>query len=53
MLAPERDLFYTKVYSDVTKRWLLAWNQSKQIAYYILYILIANSVFIFFTIAQL
>ena len=26
---------YSKVYSDVTERWLLAWNQNKHITYYI------------------
>ena len=32
MLAPRRYcLDYSKVYSDATERWLLAWNQNKQI----------------------
>ena len=54
MLAPRRRcIYYSKVYSDVTKRWLLAWNQNKQIRYYICYILIPNSVLIFLTIAQI
>ena len=54
MLAPRRHcLYYSRVYSDVTKRWLLAWNQIKEITYYIFYILIPNSVLIFLTIAQI
>ena len=54
MLAPRRRCpYYSKVYSDVTKRWLLAWNQNKQFTYYIFYILIPNSVLIFLTIAQI
>ena len=51
MLAPRRCcLDYSKVYSDGTERWLLSWNQSKQIIYYIFYILIPNSKLIFLTI---
>ena len=54
MLAPRRRcLYYSKVCSDVTKIWLLAWNQIKQITYYIFSILIPNSVLIFLTIAQI
>ena len=54
MLAPRRRcLYYSKVYSDVTERLLLAWNQNKQITYYIYCILIPNSVLIFLTIAQI
>ena len=53
LLAPRRHcLDYSKVYSDVTERWLLAWNQNKQITYCISYILIPNSVLIFLTIAH-
>ena len=34
MLAPRRRcLDYSKVYSDVTERWLSAWNQNKRITY--------------------
>ena len=41
MQAPRRHCIdYSKVYSDVTERWLLAWNQNKQFTYYIFYILI-------------
>ena len=54
MLAPSRRcLDYSKVYSDATERWLLAWNQNKQITYYIFYILVPNPVLIFLTIAQI
>ena len=42
---------HSKVYSDVTKRWLLAWNKNKQVTYYIFYILISNSLLIFLTLA--
>ena len=53
MLTPRRlSLDYSKIYSDVTEIWLLAWNQNKQIKYYIFYILIPNLVLIFLTIAQ-
>ena len=53
MLAPKKQcLYYSEISSDVTKRWLLAWNQNKQITYYIFYILIPNSVLIFLKIAQ-
>ena len=48
-----RCLDYSKIYSDVTEGWLLAWNQNKQITYYIFYILISNSVLIYLTIAQI
>ena len=42
MLAPRRHcLYYSRVYSDVTKRWLLAWNQN----YISIYILYTNSKF--------
>ena len=27
-------LYYSKIYKDLTKRWSLAQNQNKQIAYY-------------------
>ena len=54
MIAPRRHcLDYSKGYSDVTERWLLACNQSKNNRYYIFYIVIPNSVFIFLTIAQI
>ena len=54
MLASRRYcLDYSKVYSDTTERWLLAWNQNKQITHYISYILIPNSVLIFLAIAQI
>ena len=54
MLAPRRScLDYSKVYSEVTERWLLAWNQKKQIIYYMFYTLIQNSVLVFLTIAQI
>ena len=54
MLTPRRGfLDYSKVCNDVTEKWLLAWNQNKQITYYIFYILIPNLVLIFFTIAQI
>ena len=54
MLALRRHcLDYSKVYSVVTKICLLAWDQNKKIAYYIFYILIPNSVLIFFTIAHI
>ena len=43
MLAPRRRyLDYLKVYSDVTERWLLVWNQNKR---YIVHILYSNSKF--------
>ena len=52
MLTPRRlCLDYSKIYSDATEIWLLAWNQNKQIKYYIFYILIPNSVLVFLTIA--
>ena len=54
MLAPrKRCLYYSKVYSDVTKTWLLELNQNKQITYYIFNMLIPNSVLIFLTIEQI
>ena len=54
MLASRRCcLGCSKVYNDVTERWLLAWNQNKQITYYMFYILISNSVLIFLTVAQI
>ena len=35
-LALRRRYFdYSKVYCDVTERWLLAWNQNKHVTYYI------------------
>ena len=37
-------LDYSKVYSDVTERWLLAWNQKRNITYYLFHILIPKSV---------
>ena len=43
MLVPKRRcLYYSEVSSDVTKGWLLAWNQQKQITYCIFYILTPN-----------
>ena len=43
MLAPRiHCLDYSKVYSDLTERCLLAWNQNKHITYYI-HISYANS----------
>ena len=52
MLPPTRCfLDYSKVFSDVTEKWLLGLNQNKQIAYYMFYILIPNSVLIFYTVA--
>ena len=34
MLASRRRcLDYSKFYSDVTQRWLLAWNQNKRVTY--------------------
>ena len=34
MLASRRRcLDYSKIYSDVKQRWLLAWNQNKQVTY--------------------
>ena len=54
MLALRRCcLDYSKVYKDVIESCLLAWHQNKQITYYIFYLLIPNSVFIFLTIAQI
>ena len=54
MLAPRRCcLDHSKVYSDVTERWLLAWNQNKHITYYMFHILIPKSVFIYLTIAHI
>ena len=54
MLAPRRRcLDYSKVYSDVTERCLLARNQSQQITYYIFYILMPNSVLTLLTIGQI
>ena len=45
MLASGRpSLDYSKVYSDVTERWLLVWNQNKHITYYLFHILIPKSV---------
>ena len=45
MLAPRiRCLGYSKVYCDVRKRWLLAWNKNKPITHYILHIPYTNSV---------
>ena len=39
MLAPRRGCpSYSKVYYDVRKRWLLAWNQNRHITYYIFHI---------------
>ena len=54
MLARRRCcLDYSKVYSDVTEIWLLAWNKNKQVTYYVFYILIPNSVLILVTIVQI
>ena len=37
VVAPRRRcLDYSKAYSDVTEKWLLEWNQNKQITYYII-----------------
>ena len=53
MLAPRRRcLDYSKVYRDVTESWSVAWNQNKQITYYIFSIPIPNSSMIILTIAQ-
>ena len=44
MLAPKRCcLGDSKVYCDVRKRWLLAWNQNRHITYYIFHIPYTNS----------
>ena len=44
MLAPRRRcLGCSKVYCDVRKRWLLAWNQKRHITYYIFHISYTNS----------
>ena len=44
MLAPRRRCFgYSKVYCDVRKRWVLAWNQNKHITYSIFHIPYTNS----------
>ena len=44
ILAPRRCcLGYLKVYRDVRKSWLLAWNQNRHITYYILHIPYTNS----------
>ena len=52
MLAPRRRcLDYSKVYCDVTERWLLPWNQNKHIIYYIFHMLILKSVLLFHTFA--
>ena len=43
-LAPRRSyLDYLKVYCDVRKRWFLAWNQKRYIAYCIFHIQYTNS----------
>ena len=43
--APRRCcLGYSKVYCDVRKRWLLAWNQNRHITYSIFHILTPKSV---------
>ena len=48
MLAPRRRcLDYLIVYSDVTERWLLAWNQNKNITYEKFHIVISKSVLVF------
>ena len=50
MLPPRRRcLDYSKIYCDVTERWLLVWNQNKHITYYIFLKLIPKSVSVFFT----
>ena len=50
MLAPRRRcLDYSKVYFDVTERFLLAWDQNKHITYYTSHNLISKSVLVFFT----
>ena len=52
MLTPRRRCFdYSKVYYDVTERWLLAWNQNKHIIYYIFHILIQKALLVFHTFA--
>ena len=44
ILAPSiRFLGYSKVYCDVRKRWLLAWNQNRLITFYIFHIQYTNS----------
>ena len=45
-----RCLDYSKVYCDVTERWLLAWNQNKTLCY-IFHILIPKLVLVFHTFA--
>ena len=53
MLAPRKCcLDYSKVYSNVTERWLLAWDQNKNITYYIFHILIPKSVLVFLAFAR-
>ena len=44
---------YSNVYSDVTERWLLAWNRSNNITHYIFHILIRKSVLLFLTFVPL
>ena len=52
MLAPgRRCLDCSKIYCDVTERWLLAWNQNKHVMYYIFHKLILKSVLVFSTFA--
>ena len=52
MLAPKRRcLDSSKVYCDVTERWLLVRNQNKHIRYQIFHTLIPKSVLIFQTYA--
>ena len=54
MLALRRHcLNNSKVYSDVTKRWFLAWNQNKQIAYFMFFVLIPTPVLFLLAIAQI
>ena len=38
LAARRRYLDYSKVYSDVIERGLLAWDQNKQITYYIYFV---------------
>ena len=53
MLAPRRRcLDYSKVYCDVTEKWLLAWNKNKHIKYYIFHTIIPKSALVFHTFAS-
>ena len=52
MLASKRRcLDSSKVYCDVTERWLLVGNQNKHIKYHIFHTLIPKSVLVFHTFA--